>query len=462
MSRFLFVRRLILPNLGLILLSFVVASLWLGGGASRADALGQSLVRAVSTLTLIALIFSGRRPNLIGMRPVAYFLAAILSLVLIQLIPLPPELWMSLPGRTPFAEAASLSGYPQPWRPIAIVPGGAVNAAASLIVPITVLMLIACLNADERRRLPGLLLLAIVASAVLGVIQLAGTGIDNPLINEDVGLASGMFANRNHSGLFIALGCMAAPVWAFMSAEQRRWRIPVALGSVLLFVIMAVVGGSRVGLLLAAFGLCAGAVLVQHEIRKAIGPNRRWVYLAGGGGIVLLFGLLIAASVMSDRAVSIDRFMNSDITHDMRQRSFPTLMNMIWAYFPVGSGFGGFDQMFRFHEPLALLKPTYFNHAHNDLVEVVLDGGLASLLLMVAAALWWLRASIGAWFASPGDAMLPRLGSAMLLFVAIASAFDYPARTPMMMAVIVIAAIWLAQRPKSRPGTALPTPGQPL
>jgi hypothetical protein len=36
------------------------------------------------------------------------------------------------------------------------------------------------------------------------------------------------------------------------------------------------------------------------------------------------------------------------------------------------------------------------------------------------------------------------LGSVMLLLVFGASIIDYPARTPMMMAVIVIAAIWLS------------------
>ena len=34
----------------------------------------------------------------------------------------------------------------------------------------------------------------------------------------------------------------------------------------------------------------------------------------------------------------------------------------------------------------------------------------------------------------------------VLLLVIVASAFDYPARTPMIMAITVIAAAWLARR----------------
>ena len=124
---------------------------------------------------------------------------------------------------------------------------------------------------------------------------------------------------------------------------------------------------------------------------------------------------------------------------------------MIRIYFPAGSGFGGFDTIFRVHEPYALLKPTYFNHAHNDWLEILLDGGLPAALLLVVALGWWLRASIRVWRASADSNMLlGRAGSAALLLILIASAVDYPARTPMMMAMIVLASLWLgwAEVPK--------------
>ena len=109
--------------------------------------------------------------------------------------------------------------------------------------------------------------------------------------------------------------------------------------------------------------------------------------------------------------------------------------------------------MFRMHEPLSLLKLTYFNHAHNDLIEIVLDAGLPGLALLVAGIAWWAMASLRAWRTEPGmDHALPKLGSAMLLFVLLASGFDYPARTPMIMAAIVLAASWLASSGKRSEG----------
>ena len=128
---------------------------------------------------------------------------------------------------------------------------------------------------------------------------------------------------------------------------------------------------------------------------------------------------------------------------------------------------GSFDAMFRIHEPLALLKPTYFNHAHNDFIEIVLDAGLPGLLILLAALIWWGWASMRAWRSAgkngtgksdigKSGAMLPMLGSATLLLVLIASIFDYPARTPMIMAMVVLAAAWLSGHSDDDMEPALP------
>jgi O-antigen ligase len=112
------------------------------------------------------------------------------------------------------------------------------------------------------------------------------------------------------------------------------------------------------------------------------------------------------------------------------------------------------------HEPFALLKSTYFNHVHNDFLEIALDAGVPGMLLLLAGITWWAAASVRAWRAGP-DArhILPKLGSAMLLLVLVASLVDYPAHTPMMMGMIVIAAVWLAG---AAPRAALPEKNQHL
>ncbi|WP_448665250.1 O-antigen ligase family protein (plasmid) [Sphingomonas sp. CJ20] len=448
------------PSLYQILLVLLLVTLGIAGGASRADAFGQVVVRGVAWSLAVIAIFLGQRPHLGTAKPVLLFLVAALGLTLVQLIPLPPAIWQALPGRALFAEAATAIGQPQPWRPWSLVPDATKNAASSLVVPLVVLLLVAGLKDSERRWLPATLLSLIFALALTGLVQFSGGGFTNPLVNDTAGTVSGTFANRNHFALLLAIGCLVAPVWAFLGDRRPQWRGPVALGMVLLFALTILATGSRTGLVLGVLGTGLGLVLAQDGIRRSLRHKPRWVFPAlvvGVIGVIVLFALV---SVAMDRAVSITRLLALDPGQDMRSRGLPTVLEMVRQYFPFGAGLGSFDPVFRIHEPFALLKPTYFNHAHNDWLEIVQDAGLAGLLLLLVGLGWWAWATLRAWRAGRGMRhALPKLGSAILLLIYIASAFDYPARTPTMMAVIAIAAIWLsaAMAPHSTP--ALPERG---
>lgn len=447
----------------LILVYLYVLVLWLAGGASRADALGQVVVRTASWAVLIVVVLAQPRAVLGRGRPVAFLIGGCILLALLQLVPLPPGLWQALPGRELFTQAAVLSGQPQPWRPLAIVPGAAINAVGSLVVPVTMLVLLIGLKPQERPRLVGIMLGLVAASTLVGLLQFSGAGFDNLLINDTVGEVSGTFANRNHFALFVAIGCLLAPVWAFVEDRRPGWRAPVAMGLILLFALTILASGSRAGMGIGILALGTGLLLVQQAIRQMLRRYPRWVFPALIAAIIVTIGALVLVSIAADRAISIQRAIAVDAEQDMRSRGLPTVLAMVREYFPWGSGLGGFDPLFRISEPFGLLKPTYFNHVHNDLIEVVLDAGLPGLLLLVAALVWWATASVRAWRAGTGvHHALPKLGSAILLFVILASAFDYPARTPLMMATIVVAAMWLSEAGRSRGSRALPRNGQHL
>jgi len=441
------VSRLPRPSLPFMLLAGFLGILWVAGGASRADTLGQVVVRGVAWSALAVLAVFAARPRFHDARPVLYFLLAALAAILAQLVPLPPAAWQALPGRTLLTQAAVVAGEAQPWRPIAIVPDAAVNAASSLIVPFVILILTTGLTDRERGWLPGILLTVVTASALLALLQLAGFSLNNPLINASQGQASGSFANRNHLAVFLAVGCALAPSWAFMG-RRPGLRAVVALGLVLLFALVILATGSRAGTLIGAVAIGLGLVHVGGGIARSLGAAPRWYGPAIVAATVAVILLFVWASIVSGRALSIDRVMADSQVSDMRTRGLPTVLAMVSAYFPVGSGFGGFDPIFRIHEPFELLKPTFFNHAHNDFLEVALDGGLVGIALLLAAILWWAVSTVRAW---RGGSALARLGGTLIGLVLVASAFDYPARTPMMMAVLVTAALWLSGgRPRSQ------------
>jgi O-antigen ligase len=111
---------------------------------------------------------------------------------------------------------------------------------------------------------------------------------------------------------------------------------------------------------------------------------------------------------------------------------------------PFGSGFGTFDPVYRIHEPYDRLDQQYLNHAHNDLVELALTAGVPGLVLVGAFLVWFARRC---WILNresrPTPALAPALaGAAVLGILLLASLADYPLRTPLMMMVGAIAAVW--------------------
>jgi O-antigen ligase len=441
------------PGLAFMLLTGLLLLLLVAGGASRADVLGQAVARGGAAAALvIALLFVGRlAPG--SAKPVFYFILASIALVALQLVPLPPGLWQSLPGRSMFLQAVD---GPQPWRPWSIVPDASTNALHSLLVPLATLVLAVALGPLERDRLPALVLGVIAASMLVGLLQFSGTNLRSPLLNlgSDV---SGSFANRNHFALFMAMGCLVAPVWAFPARHEVPWRGFVALGLVLLFLLLILASGARTGMILGAIAIVIGLVLARDGLRRALRRAPRWALPVLVGATLAVIALFVAISIVSNRAESVNRAMKLEAGEDLRFRSLPKTVEIVTDYFPAGSGFGSFDQIFRIHEPFGFLKLTYFNHAHNDFLEIALDGGLPALLLLTAALAWWVFASVRVWRRPPSTAVMQgRLGSAMLLLVLIASAVDYPARTPMVMAMVALSAVWLCWGCNAPDRSALP------
>jgi O-antigen ligase len=376
------------------------------------------------------------------------------------LVPLPPSIWRSLPGRAAFTD--SLISPPDLWRPWSLVPGATVNALFSLVVPLSVLVLATGIREEQKRWILVAVLTVIALSLLVGLLQFTGAGIINPFVNGTPGAVDGMIANRNHFALLLAIGLLIAPVWGVGAGSASRVRAPIALGFVLLLVLAILASGSRAGIALSVVALVLGFVISRRGMKLALRRYPRWTLPAIGTGITAVIVIFVLVSFTVGRAASIDRLVVDDTGADMRSRGLPVVLAMIRAYFPFGSGLGSFDPIFRLHEPFSLLKPTYFNHAHDDFLEIVLTAGLPGLLLLTTAIAWWAWRSVAAW---RGEAVLPRLGSATLLLILLASVVDYPARTPIIMAMATIAAIWLggAGRGSDTAGEApLPSTGRKL
>lgn len=442
---------------GVLLVGFLLVLL-LAGGASRGDMPGQIVVRTAAWFALaMAALLSDYRPSLVRPSAIAALLIASVTLALVQLVPLSPDISQMLPGRAALDAAASFSGETVVWRPWSLVPGATINAASALIVPVTMWVLLKGLSESEHRWLPTMVLGLIALSMFAGLLQFSGLVFNNVFVNDTPGEVAGTFANRNHFAVFLAIGCVLAPVWGLTFDSKTAWPVVMGWGLVLLFLLAILASGSRAGLGLGVVALLLGLVMSARALKKALTGYPKWAFPVLITGILAVIVILVMLSFLADRAVSIDRMFALDQGQDMRGRGLPVVLAMIARYFPAGTGFGGFSQMFRQHEPLDLLKPTVFNHAHNDFLEIALDAGLPGLLLLAAAIIWWGKESSRVWRQGPSRRQaIPQLGSALLLLIILASVVDYPARTPVIMAILVIAANWLNGHSQQHGRSALP------
>jgi O-antigen ligase len=85
------------------------------------------------------------------------------------------------------------------------------------------------------------------------------------------------------------------------------------------------------------------------------------------------------------------------------------------------------------------------NHTHSELTQIVIEGGVVAILLLLLFLFWYLRATWRAWSApnAPGIAEA-RLCTVLMALPLVASITDYPLRTPLMACAFAAAAAMLA------------------
>lgn len=430
---------------GFLLLAFAT------GGGSRYDIQSLAVLRPMAALLLAFALWGVEWRHLHGLWPPLLLFAGMALLILLHLVPLPWALWSTLPGRdiiVAIDEAAGLGHHM--WRPLSLAPVGAWNAFFSLLPPIAVLITGARLSVRERQTLVIPLLLLALASSVAALLQLSD-GENSPLYLYRVtnnGAAVGLFANRNHQAVFLACSFPLLAVFASPSVFprwDRRIRLGIAAAYGAIFLALILVTGSRAGVLAMLVGLAAVPILIRTEPRPSQGfrslyGGRAWV------GAALLLLLLTSIVVFAGRAESIDRLLSSNGAGEVRYRAWGPILDMALRYFPVGSGIGSFAEVYRLDEPYALLDWTTFLHAHNDLLELFVTGGVPAMLLLAVAVAAYVRQCVHWWRTSrSGVGRSVTKGAALCVIgvLGLASLVDYPLRTPATACLFCVMLLWL-------------------
>jgi O-antigen ligase len=434
-----------------ILVALIALTFLLGGG-SRADIQSLVILRPLAALALGFGLWNLSSKQTEQHRAVLIIAAFIPLLVLSHLIPLPTSVWSMLPGREIVEEIDTAAGIVGAWRPISLSPTGTWNALYSLMVPLAVLVLACQLGQRELATLIKPLIVLSVASGVLGILQVVGdpTG---PLYLYRItnnGSAVGLFSNRNHQAILLATLFPLLATYASLEAkseEVARLRTWLCLVGGAAVIPLLLVTGSRAGLLVGGLGLIVALLLYRKPQFRS--PKKRKTQLLNFRYLAIAFGVLCLAAltIVLSRAEALQRLSSPDQVEDLRFKVWGPIWDMSWSYFPVGSGIGSFSNVYDIHEPLALLGPSYLNHAHNDWLEVFLTAGLPGVAILVAMAIWLGRIMFRVLHRDDRPTVsgqLARLGGAIILILGASSIVDYPLRTPSLSVVFAIALVWLS------------------
>ena len=398
------------------------------GGASRVHEFRLALVELAALPVAVAAGFALLKPIDLARHRLAFIIVACTAaLPLLQLLPLPPAIWSSLPGRDQEALALEVVGLSQGWLPISLTPDRTWRSFLAVLPPLAMfLALVAVRPQSPRIMVPALLILTLL-SICLGAAQMASGGVAlYPWATTGPGSMTGFFANRNHLATLCLLSVPFAAVWGASALRrggpEARVRLWLSAVYVALVVIAIAVIRSRAGVVL--IGPVLGASLLAVWVAAGRGAPRP-ALLALVGGV----GLALAAVGVLALAPLLDRF-DTQGAREGRFENWPLVMEAANTHLPLGSGLGSFDAVFRSVEPLESLDPTFFNQAHNDYIESWLETGWFGPALLVAFLIWFGRRSWTAWRADATRARdLQRAATIAIGVVLVHSAVDYPIRT---------------------------------
>jgi O-antigen ligase len=159
--------------------------------------------------------------------------------------------------------------------------------------------------------------------------------------------------------------------------------------------------------------------------------------LLAGLALLLLLAGVTGIAVFSDAGSNA-----SSMTE--RSEIYRITLAAIGDSFPAGTGLGTFQAYYRLYEDPAQVNSFFINHAHSDLLEWVLETGLAGVILLAGLILWWATRALRLWRAEKPDltALAATIASGAILAH---SLIDYPLRDGAIQAVFAMSLAFMAE-----------------
>ncbi len=367
------------------------------------------------------------------------------ALLCVQIIPLPPNIWTSFSGRGFATETYKSAGVPLGWLPLSLDAQITKDdlifigpALAFFVVALTV-------KANQRVYFILTLVLVVLVSIILGLAQISHVSTGSLFLYESGGMdsASGFFANRN---FFAALLYATIPFAVALAINWiRGGKTHKIVGPIFAFIFIAIIivglgaSASRMGIILAFFAILFSIPLIWTTHGHSIGSRGLVIMMFIAVFLIAQFGL-----------VAILRLASTDSVSEYRTTIYAVSLSTLRSVFPVGGGFGSFVPLYAMHETPSVVTTAYVNHAHNDWLELVLEGGLPMAILLVAYLAWYASATYNIWAKGRdlSEDLLLKAASISIALLLFHSFFDYPLRTPALMGLFALLNGFLACGPQ--------------
>jgi O-antigen ligase len=419
----------------------------------------NSLLQQFISFSAVLLILLGVWRLRNGFPTGAAFFATVLGalalfLVLLQLAPVPYEIWRGLPGRELMVKSIEALGAAPASMTFSLSPHATREAATSLLPPLAAFI---CVLSIHRPQFWWV-------GAAIAFTALVGFGLG--LLQEGLGTASGLFfhgetsIHPGPSGTFANKNFFAAQLYSsvpFIAAlamfMARKWAIRplillifTALWVGLLVMVLAAVG-SRAGIILAML-----AVMLTFSVVFRPSEKGRFRFNASRG---ILFSIVALVAIAQTSLIGILQLAETDPVNDLRLIINKTSLLAASTHFPAGTGFGTFVPIYQLYETPNIILANFVNHAHNDWLEMAVEGGLPAVILVVLFLIWLSYTFFHALrleSQDPGNAHVKAAGVAAVMLL-LHSAVDYPLRT-IALGVLFGLCLGLLSRSTERPGPA--------
>ncbi|MBV8061951.1 MAG: O-antigen ligase family protein, partial [Nevskia sp.] len=319
-----------------------------------------------------------------------------LGWIAFQTLSLEPQ-WLAAwsPQSATVHAAAAQAGNGLALDSLSIMPAASLDALLLSLGYFALYLVVglSCREHSRRRLLAAVLVFSGLAQAVYGSLMTL-SGAEYGFLARKffyTGLATGTFINRNHLAAYleltsaVGLGLILSDLKAGEGGGWRRrlsgWmelafstkaRVRIAMA---MMVVGLVLTRSRMGntAFFVALSLTGLAYIALRE--------RRLLLRA-----VLLFGslLLVDTFIVSHwfgLSQVVQRIEATRIEQEDRPVVYRQLPVMLKPYQATGSGLGSFAQAFTPYRPLQL--QGYFDHAHNDYMEFLIETGIPGLGLLL-------------------------------------------------------------------------------